>query len=99
MAKKIGVVLSGCGGSRASTISCRRLSNRPESPMRFLCFFLLAVLPCLPTTRAESTNEWADYNRDRVSQVVVGGKLVEKSKLTALTGFILQESAEVSISN
>ena len=43
-----------------------------------------------------SGNDWGAYNRDRVTKVLLDGKLVEKSSLTALVGFLVSENAKLS---
>ena len=50
-----------------------------------------------PTITAASTsgNDWGAYNRDRATKVLLDGKLVEKSSLTALVGFLVSEHAKL----
>jgi len=43
-----------------------------------------------------SGNDWGAYNRDRATKVLLDGKLVEKSSLTALVGFLASEHAKLS---
>lgn len=49
-----------------------------------------------PAAPAENTGEWAEYNRDRKTKVMLDGKLVEKSSLKEVTGFLVKEKAQVT---
>ena len=53
--------------------------------------------PRTAPTPATSTagNDWGAYNRDRATKVLLEGKLVEKSSLTALVGFLASEHAKL----
>ena len=42
-----------------------------------------------------SGNDWGAYNHDRATKVLLDGKLVEKSSLTALVGFLASEHAKL----
>ena len=42
------------------------------------------------------TGDWAAYNRDRLTNVLLDGKLVDKATLTPLVGFLVKEHATLS---
>ena len=44
----------------------------------------------------QNTGEWAAYNRDRSVKVLLDGKLVDRSTLTTITGFLAKEQAQFS---
>lgn len=48
-------------------------------------------------TPAQDCGEWAAYNRDRASKVMLDGKLVDRSTLRALTGFLVKERIQVVV--
>lgn len=60
------------------------------------------ILEAMRAKRAESANnsggggDWATYTRERGSLVVIEGKLVEKSTLTPLIGFLAKERVQLS---
>ena len=43
-----------------------------------------------------SSNDWSTYYRDRANKVLLNGKIVDKSTLTALVGFLVKERATLS---
>ena len=43
-----------------------------------------------------SSSDWGTYNRDRATKVLLDGKLVDKSTLTPLIGFLVSEHAKLS---
>ena len=49
-----------------------------------------------PPTISSSGNDWGTYSRDRITKVLLDGKLVDKSALTSLTGFLVAEQAKLS---
>ncbi|MEI6084501.1 MAG: hypothetical protein WCS70_09390 [Verrucomicrobiota bacterium] len=49
-----------------------------------------------PSTAGGGTSDWARYNRERASIVVLDGKLVEKVTLTSLIGFLAKEHAQLN---
>ena len=48
-----------------------------------------------PTT-SSAGNDWGTYSRERMTKVLLDGKLVEKSTLTTLVGFLVAEQAKLS---
>ena len=53
-----------------------------------------------PTVAAEDNNmassDWSAYYRERANKVLLDGKIVDKSTLTSLVGFLVKESAELN---
>ena len=49
-----------------------------------------------PATVSSSGNDWGAYSRERMTKVLIDGKLVDKSTLTALVGFLVAEQAKLS---
>ena len=51
-----------------------------------------------PATTADdvSSSDWSAYYRDRANKVLLNGRIVDKSTLTALVGFLVKERATLS---
>lgn len=52
-----------------------------------------------PAVAAEdnmASSDWGAYYRDRANKVLLDGKIVDKSTLTSLVGFLVKESAELN---
>ena len=43
-----------------------------------------------------ASSDWGAYYRDRTNKVLLDGKIVDKSTLTSLVGFLVKESAELN---
>jgi len=43
-----------------------------------------------------ASSDWSTYYRDRANKVLLDGKIVDKSTLTSLVGFLVKESAELN---
>ena len=52
--------------------------------------------PPVTTEDNMASSDWGAYYRERANKVLLDGKIVDKSTLTSLVGFLVKESAELS---
>jgi len=71
-------------------------SAKPAEPNPGAVLEAMRAKKLEPVTTGGSKSDWANYNHERANLVVLDGKLVERSTLTPMVGFLARERAQVN---